>query len=205
MIEKHHILPKSMGGTNDEENIVFLTPKEHYVAHHLLWKIHKNREMHFAFWLLATKCSNRKEKGSYNVNSRTYQLLKEQHSKEVSLIHKGKVRSIETRQKASTSLKGKLAWNKGKTGIYSEESIKKMSLARIGFIESAETSKKKSDSAKKRPMPVNIHSEEAKEKRKLSNEQWRISNQSTCPHCDKTGVSFNMKRYHFDNCKFKEK
>ena len=31
--EKHHILPKCMGGDNSKHNIVRLTPEEHYVAH----------------------------------------------------------------------------------------------------------------------------------------------------------------------------
>ena len=37
--EKHHIIPKSMEGSNDIENIVSLTAKEHIIAHHLLAKI----------------------------------------------------------------------------------------------------------------------------------------------------------------------
>lgn len=37
--EKHHVVPKCMGGTNDKSNIVKLTPEEHYVAHQLLVKI----------------------------------------------------------------------------------------------------------------------------------------------------------------------
>jgi hypothetical protein len=31
------------------------------------------------------------------------------------------------------------------------------------------------------------------------------STKITCPHCGKTGGHTNMKRYHFDNCKFKGK
>lgn len=29
--EKHHILPKSLGGTNDKENLVKLTAREHFI------------------------------------------------------------------------------------------------------------------------------------------------------------------------------
>lgn len=36
----HHIIPKSMGGSNDGLNIAILTPREHFVVHHLLHKIH---------------------------------------------------------------------------------------------------------------------------------------------------------------------
>ena len=38
--EKHHIIPKCMGGSNDLSNIAKLTPEEHYVAHLLLVKIY---------------------------------------------------------------------------------------------------------------------------------------------------------------------
>lgn len=34
--ERHHILPKCMGGTNDKDNLVDLTAQEHYNAHKLL-------------------------------------------------------------------------------------------------------------------------------------------------------------------------
>lgn len=34
--ERHHILPKCMGGTNDEENLIDLFAKEHFIAHKIL-------------------------------------------------------------------------------------------------------------------------------------------------------------------------
>ncbi len=39
-VERHHIVPKCMGGSNDPLNIVRLTPEEHYVAHQLLTKMY---------------------------------------------------------------------------------------------------------------------------------------------------------------------
>lgn len=40
--ESHHIVPKSLGGSNCKENRVLLTAKEHFVCHRLLVKIYKN-------------------------------------------------------------------------------------------------------------------------------------------------------------------
>jgi hypothetical protein len=40
--ETHHILPRCMGGSDSEENLVKLTPEEHYLAHQLLVKIYPN-------------------------------------------------------------------------------------------------------------------------------------------------------------------
>lgn len=34
--ERHHIVPRSKGGSNDEENLIFLYPAEHYYAHMML-------------------------------------------------------------------------------------------------------------------------------------------------------------------------
>jgi hypothetical protein len=35
-LERHHIRPKCLGGTNAKENLVYLTPREHFLAHLLL-------------------------------------------------------------------------------------------------------------------------------------------------------------------------
>jgi hypothetical protein len=36
--EKHHILPKSLGGSDDASNLILLTSRQHYLAHWMLWK-----------------------------------------------------------------------------------------------------------------------------------------------------------------------
>ena len=40
--ELHHIVPRCIGGNNEQDNLVRLTPEEHYVAHQLLVKIYPN-------------------------------------------------------------------------------------------------------------------------------------------------------------------
>lgn len=58
--EKHHILPKSLGGTNDPENLVVLTYTEHVLAHMLLHTIHPNDfKMAMAFSLMCGIRSNK--------------------------------------------------------------------------------------------------------------------------------------------------
>ena len=42
--EVHHILPRSLGGQDIEENLVLLTAREHYLAHYLLWKFTNGEE-----------------------------------------------------------------------------------------------------------------------------------------------------------------
>lgn len=72
--ERHHIVPKSVGGTNDPSNIVCLTAKEHFVAHHLLFHIHtgdSKKKMAFAWFNMCTSVN-----GRATIASSTYQRVK---------------------------------------------------------------------------------------------------------------------------------
>lgn len=42
-VEKHHITPRSLGGNNAPDNLVFLTAREHFLAHWLLYKFVEGR------------------------------------------------------------------------------------------------------------------------------------------------------------------
>jgi hypothetical protein len=41
-LHAHRILPGHSGGEYTEENVTYLTPREHVIVHFLLWKIYKN-------------------------------------------------------------------------------------------------------------------------------------------------------------------
>ena len=43
-VERHHIVPRCMGGTNEKSNIAVLTPEEHYLAHQLLVKMYPEND-----------------------------------------------------------------------------------------------------------------------------------------------------------------
>jgi hypothetical protein len=79
-IEKHHIIPKSLGGSDEKENLVALTAREHFIAHLILAKIHGG-PMIYAIWRMV--CCNRDK---IKVNSRIYQWSKEEYSKLVTGI-----------------------------------------------------------------------------------------------------------------------
>ncbi len=69
--EKHHILPKCMGGGNEKENLVLLTAKEHYVCHKLLFRVHPNNKG-IAF-SLHSMIYTRKDKRKLKLSSREYE------------------------------------------------------------------------------------------------------------------------------------
>ena len=65
--EKHRIVPGCMGGTYSKQNIVFLLPEEHYVAHQLLYKIYKTQNLLYAARMMAThNSSNRSKNKEYS-------------------------------------------------------------------------------------------------------------------------------------------
>lgn len=62
-VEKHHIVPRCMGGTDEKENIVSLTPEEHFVCHLLLCKIYPgNSGLICASFFLTSLVQGRKNK-----------------------------------------------------------------------------------------------------------------------------------------------
>ena len=77
LYERHHILPKSLGGTNAINNLVLLTPKEHYICHRLLVEIYKGtpseNKMYYAMWCMINGLGNQKR---YATSSRIYNRLR---------------------------------------------------------------------------------------------------------------------------------
>lgn len=76
--EKHHIVPRCLGGTDDKENLVDLTGREHFIAHLLLVKINNN---HRSLVRAATyMCSSSNSHGLNRSRNRLYGWLREQFS-----------------------------------------------------------------------------------------------------------------------------
>ena len=88
--ETHHIIPKSIGGNNDKNNLVVLTLKEHYICHRILLKIvqdeHKGK-MIYALWCMI---NGNGKSNRYIPSGKLYNELKSLQSKERSIRLKGK-------------------------------------------------------------------------------------------------------------------
>jgi len=187
--EVHHIIPCSLNGNNNEENLVGLTFKEHFICHLLLVKITTGKDKEKM--LYAIRFMLKQDKYNRKLTSRLYQNIKE----EFHLILKnrigknnpmyGKRHSLETRQLQSNSAKGK---NTGKligdknpskrpevrekiskslTGrVITPETKEKLRQHNLGKTMSYETKKKHSMNNLKEgnPMFGRKHSEESKKK-----------------------------------------
>ena len=53
--EKHHIIPRSLGGSDDNRNIVILTAREHFVAHCLLARIYGGSQYFSVLMFISVK------------------------------------------------------------------------------------------------------------------------------------------------------
>jgi len=145
--ERHHIVPKCIGGDNSISNLVYLTAREHFIAHKLLCEIYPdNSKLHYALWMMSNKTQSGNQQRLYNISNREYDRIKllisetrksfthsDDSKKKISQSNKGKIswnkglsHSDDTRQKISTANKGKIAHNKGKK--HTVESRQKMSV-----------------------------------------------------------------------------
>ena len=119
--ERHHIVPRCMGGGDDPANISVLTGREHYIAHKLLKKIHPtNRKLRIAFYFMSIDKHDR----GYRVTSRDY----EQAKKDFADGQRGANNPIHTPgaiEKSKASNAGRVSAFKGKK--HSAESRKKQS------------------------------------------------------------------------------
>lgn len=50
--ETHHIIPKCLGGSDDIENLVKLTAREHFISHLLLTKMHDEPKLKFGLHMM---------------------------------------------------------------------------------------------------------------------------------------------------------
>ena len=105
-VEQHHVIPRSLGGTNAPNNLVFLTGREHFICHMLLVKmtggIAKYKMVHAAIGMKRA----RKYQQRY-INSRLYEIVKKEFAQISRERNAGKSLSIETRTKMSLAGKGK--------------------------------------------------------------------------------------------------
>lgn len=130
-IEKHHIIPKSLGGNNSTENLVKLTAREHFICHLLLIKMtngNRKMKMKFAFSCMSRTSSNQRR----YTNSKLFELFKKNRThtgeskKKMSKSATGRKQSLATIEKRASKLRGRQSPIKGRK-THSIESKKKLS------------------------------------------------------------------------------
>ena len=213
--ESHHVIPKCIGGTDEKDNLVDLTPEEHYLAHLLLVKIYPTEtKLIYAANMMTVGTQYAKR------NNKTFGWLR----RKLNSVLRERIVTQETRKRMSESAKAK-------------ERIECPHCNKTGLV--GNMNRWHFDNCKNHPTKTNVHTISEDHKLKISkgqigmerrqascqycgktgnacniipHEKFCKSNPNRvkkedpkvkCPHCDKEGAPCNMKRWHFDNCKMK--
>ena len=137
--DQHHIIPVSMGGTNDKSNLVLLTSKEHFLCHLLLFKCTEGKAK------MSMACAWHRMATIKRYCSKQYVEIGVRHKISLNGINKGAYQSPEKRAKISASLKGRsnpVISAKLKGRKLSEEHKANAIEGRKGYTHSMETKEK---------------------------------------------------------------
>jgi 5-methylcytosine-specific restriction endonuclease McrA len=204
--ENHHIIPKSLGGSNKKENLVKLTAREHFICHWLLTKMVNHTKYKYQMWN-AFSCMLYRETAEqvrYKVTGRIFENIKKEGSliKSIKFSGEGNPR-YGVRGKDHPSF-GKLA---------SSETKQKQSIAHSGKSRSLESRQKQSEKTKGRTQSMEHIKNRSGENHPGYGKPLDVDRKEkirqgvlnmplhTCEHCSKITTKGNYKRWHGNNCK----
>lgn len=175
--EGHHRIPKHLGGTGtsksglNNDNIVLLTAREHFLAHWMLWRIHQDRPSALAFHMMTRINKNQNRISS----SRAFE---------------------EARIACSITNKGN-SYAKGVDKVISEEQKNNHSI----FMKGRYCGEKNSFFGKKHSEETILKLKNPKSEEHKSKLKKILSVKIECPNCHNKYDNRNAKRWHFENCK----
>lgn len=213
-VEKHHIIPRCLGGTNDATNIAVLTPEEHFLAHQLLVKIYPNSPPLVNAAVIMTTHhtehrANNKLFGWLRRRASTYrkEWLKENGHPKGFL---GKNHKLEDIDRITVGLKEYTT--EKRIPIYAYNLDGTLYKKYESMIECAEDLKTNASNVKytaegkfthckgKQIRYDYVESMPPRTSRLAGVKKYDY----VCPHCNKEGRGPAMKRFHFDRCKMKK-
>ena len=124
--EKHHIIPKCCGGSNDESNLVMLTCRQHFIAHRLLVRVYKDTYYEYPLSCATWRMAHTKRYKKL-LNSRSYQLIRNDRLNleipneirtKMSNSQRGRKHSSYSIRKRKEKLLNRLGYNDGIKNIF---------------------------------------------------------------------------------------
>lgn len=170
--EKHHIIPRSLGGADSKENTVYMPADDHITCHRLLVNMTTgadNGKMWSGLWRMMNKQSLSQQR-DFDITTKEYTLARENHAKAHSKRMSGKNNPFYNQLHTDAT---KTAMSKVKKGKTYEE---------IFGVEEAKV----------------MRNRRSKEQTGLKKGKQKIT---TCKHCGVSGGEGIMKRWHGDRCK----
>jgi hypothetical protein len=205
VIERHHIVPKSLGGTNKIENLVILTPREHFICHWLLTKITTGKEKGKMLFALISMRRENKYQTRYNtkITSKVFERIKlelaESYQTYFPSSKKGLTYEEMYGEDRAKDCKQKIK-DKRALQLFTPERNQKISISNTGKLKGIPKSSehKKSLSLSHLGHLPSMETREKMAEAKVGKQQYII----VCPHCGKSGGN-TMRRWHFTNCREK--
>jgi hypothetical protein len=225
--ERHHIVPRSLGGNDDPQNIAFITSREHFVCHWLLTKIYPSGEEHWkminAFRMMRAENPNQ-QRYSTKITSRVYENLKKEYAQLQSERVAGEnnpmygdkfYRSDDGKQRQKDAITGvnngakqenarqKISQSKlgKKREQFSDEWKAKMSASKIGKNNNRYGVTVSEDTKQKiREKAIGRKQSAETIQKKADAIRGKVKPKKLCPHCGQMTAVNTYPRWHGENC-----
>lgn len=224
--ERHHIHPRSLGGTDDKSNLVELTAREHFICHWLLTKMTTGEDHYKMLNALRMMRAEKSGQQRYEtaITGRVYESIKQKYAHLQSIKVSGKnnpmygdkfYRSEDGKQRQRDAIIG------DNNGAKQESARRKISQSKLGQKRESFSDEWRANMAKKKqgennPRYGTTVSEETKQKmrekavgRKQSAETIQKKadavrgtkrEKKLCPHCNQMIAVNTYSRWHGANC-----
>ena len=220
--ETHHIRPRSLGGSDDIDNLVALTAREHFICHWLLVKMTTGEDRYKMLNALRMMRAEKHGQQRYEtrITARVYESIKKEYAELQSILRSGegngfygKTHTEEARRRISEANKGRVqppdekarqiaSITGRKRKPFSEEWRAKMSESKRGEknnrygVELSEATRQKiGDKIRGRKQ-----TDEEKARRAEAN-RGKTKPKILCPNCHKMIAVNTYPRWHGDRCR----
>lgn len=197
--EIHHIIPRSLGGTNLKENLVELTAREHFICHWLLVKMHTGEarsKMINALYMMRAEGTYQHRYTSI-ITSRVYSKLREEFSQYISKRNSGRKQPFEEKEKQIAAMTGRTRSpfsTEWKNNLSKNHKSKNPNYNTAHSVETRQKISEKMKGRKQDPVMVAIR---AKKQKSLNLKREK----KLCPYCNRLIAVNAYARWHGDNCK----
>jgi hypothetical protein len=225
-IERHHIQPRSLGGTDTPDNLVELTAREHFICHWLLTKMATGEDRYKMLNALRMMRAEKEGQQRYEtaITSRVYESIKKEYAQLQSKRYGGEnnpmygdkfYRSEDGKQRQKDAITGvnngakqenarqKISQSKlgKKREQFSDEWRARMSESKQGKNNNRFGVEVSEDTRKKIGDKIRGRKQTDEEKaRRAEANKGKVKPKKLCPHCGQMIAVNTYPRWHGDNC-----